>query len=242
MLETLLQKINEAGHVYEAGGTVRDGILGIPSKDKDYEVYGLHPEQLKEILSNFGNADMIGQSFQVFKLKIDGYDCDFSLPRRDSKVAEGHTGFKVEYDPFMSKIQACSRRDFTCNAMLKDTVTGEIFDFFGGQEDLEKGILRATSEKHFGDDPLRVLRGFGFSGRFDMKVEPKTAQLCQQLRYEYKTLSIDRIREEFFKWSLRSIKPSKGLEFLKDVGWISLYPELSNMIGCLQNPVCKNFR
>src|SRR2546423_13248160 len=99
------------------GGCVRDEIMGREHKDWDVEVYGVEPERLKEIISSFGDVKIVGEAFAVYKI---GNDLDVSLPRRERKVAPGHRGFLVEGDPQMSFEEACSRRDFTINAILKD--------------------------------------------------------------------------------------------------------------------------
>jgi len=97
------------GSAYFVGGSVRDRLISLhhpyinaESKDLDVEVYGLPAEQLKTVLSNYGTLSECGQSFAVMKLDIKGEVIDFSLPRKDSKVAEGHKGFVVDYDPHMS--------------------------------------------------------------------------------------------------------------------------------------------
>src|ERR1044072_1165427 len=136
--------------------------MGLQTKDWDVEVYGVAPERLREILDSFGEVNVVGEAFTVYKL---GNDLDVSLPRRERKVGKGHRGFVVEGDPGMSFEEACARRDFTINAILKDPLTNEIVDPKGGREDLEKKLLRHVSSETFAEDSLRVLRAAQFAAR-----------------------------------------------------------------------------
>src|SRR5688572_26156294 len=97
---------NSGGRALLVGGYVRDWLLQQPSKDIDIEVYNLHLEELEQVLSAFGEVMTVGRAFGVLRVK--GIDVDFSLPRRDSKVARGHTGFTVECDPSLDFAQAAA--------------------------------------------------------------------------------------------------------------------------------------
>lgn len=226
----MLDIANNGGRALFVGGYVRDYLLGRPCKDIDIEVYGLSSNKLIEILSKYGSVDPVGKSFGV--IKCCGYD--FSLPRRESKEGRGHKGFQVESDPNLSMYEASLRRDFTINSMMMDA-EGKIIDYHGGQSDLYKKILRATSE-HFVEDPLRVLRGFQFISRFGiLHFDIKTIGMCKNLFLEYETLSKERIFEEWFKWTKGSY-PSVGLRFLGRVGWIKLFPQIHLMENIEQDP------
>jgi putative nucleotidyltransferase with HDIG domain len=110
---------------------------------------------------------------------------------------------------------------------------GETLDFFGGSDDLLNGRLRHTSQA-FGEDPLRVLRGFHFCGRFNLTAEADTLAICQQLSAEFNTLPIERIWTEWQKWATKSMRPSAGLRFLQAAGWLAHHPELNDLVGCEQ--------
>ena len=115
----VLEGIRQAGgEGLFVGGIVRDALLGIDSKDVDIEVYGLPAEQLQSVLSEYGEVDAVGRSFDVLKLTTENGDYDFSLPRRERKVGEGHTGFDVEPDPTMTPKEAALRRDYTINGIV----------------------------------------------------------------------------------------------------------------------------
>ena len=160
-----------------AGGAVRDALLGLEPADIDVEVYGITYDRLAEMLSRRGRADLVGKSFGVVKFE----GCDFSVPRRDSKIGAHHRDFLPTFDPSITPREAASRRDFTINAMAYDPVTHEILDFFGGRDDLENRILRATGPA-FSEDPLRVLRGMQFACRFNLTLdETATAELARSI-------------------------------------------------------------
>jgi len=173
----------------------------------------------------------VGESFGVIRLR--NLPIDVSLPRRESKRGLGHRGFEIESDPQMDPRDAASRRDFTINAIALDPESGRIFDPFDGVADLENRILRHTTEK-FAEDPLRVLRGMQFAARFELQPAPETIELCRQIEPE--GLAPERIAGEWKKLILRGTRPSLGLAFLRDCGWIRHFPELEALIGCEQNP------
>lgn len=216
------------------GGCVRDSLLDVPIKDFDVEVYGVSYETLTQQLASHGRTDTVGRSFGVAKLQLgDGHEYDFSIPRRDSKTAPGHKGFHIEFDPSITPQQAAARRDFTINALMLNPRTGSLLDFFDGQNDLRRQILRHTTEA-FVEDPLRVLRGMQFAARFDLQAADDTVALCRSIRHTYPELAIERVREEWFKWAAKSRKPSRGLNFLRQTGWIETTPEIQALIGTPQ--------
>ena len=113
---------------------MRDSLLEIPVKDYDIEVFGVSYEQLTQALSRWGKTDSVGRSFGVVKLSTQlGSSFDFTIPRRDSKVAPGHKGFEVTFDPCITPREAAARRDFTINALMYDPRCDEVLDFFGGR-------------------------------------------------------------------------------------------------------------
>ncbi|MDO4558812.1 MAG: hypothetical protein Q4C47_07595, partial [Planctomycetia bacterium] len=213
--------------VYAVGGSVRDALLGLHSKDIDLEVRGLSYQKIADILSPHFPVSFVGRSFGVLKV---GHHVDVSLPRRESKIGSGHRGFAIEADPTLSEREAFARRDFTVNAigMRPD---GTLIDHYDGLSDLKRGILRAVSPA-FRDDPLRVLRGMQFAARFGFTMDEGTVNLCRELFDEFPTLSEERILEEWRKWALRGRFPSRGLAVLRQTGWIRGFPELAALCGC----------
>jgi len=235
-LATILRDTPELQQSCLVGGCVRDGLLGIPNKDFDVEVFRVNYEQLARALTRWGRTDLVGRSFGVVKLTTrDGQTFDFSIPRRDSKVAPGHKGFEVSFDLAITPKEAAARRDFTINALMFDPRRGEVLDFFGGREDLQKRVLRHTSEA-FAEDPLRVLRGMQFAARFDLCPAPETVALCRRIKGSYSELAVERVREEWCKWAEKSVVPSRGLKFLVETEWVEHFPEVGALIGTPQDP------
>lgn len=234
-IKTITSAIAEAGgRAFFVGGCVRDFLLGLPSKDYDVEVYGISADKLVEVLSKFGKVDMVGRSFGVLKLK-GLIEVDFTLPRRENKTGRGHKGFTVSVDPNMSFAEACRRRDFTVNAILKDVLTGEIVDPFGGLADLESKIIRHIDSKTFVEDPLRVYRGVQLAARLGFEIHPDTLKLMS--RIDLSDLPKERIYEEFKKLLLKADKPSIGLRYMQVIGVLErMHPLLNAIVGCLQDP------
>jgi tRNA nucleotidyltransferase (CCA-adding enzyme) len=236
-LEEILRRTPELQRTYLVGGCVRDALAGLPpEKDFDVEVFGLDYEQLINALARWGKTDLVGRSFGVVKLSTkSGLGFDFTLPRKDSKVAPGHKGFDVAFDPAISLREAAARRDFTINSIMYDPRARQVLDFFGGQDDLKGRILRHTSDA-FHEDPLRVLRGMQFAGRFELRAAPETVELARGMKGSYPELAVERVREEWFKWASRSRLPSAGLRFLAETEWIEHFPEIKALIGTAQEP------
>lgn len=221
------------GRALLVGGCVRDAALGRPATDLDVEVYGVPPDRLLERLASRFPVDLVGQAFGV--VKVHGLPIDVAIPRRESKVGLGHRGFEALSDPRMSLEEAAARRDFTINAMAYDPGTGELLDCYGGLQDLEARVLRHTSDK-FGEDPLRVLRGLQLAGRYDLRAAPETVEVARGLLAELPAIPVERVWGEWRKWAARSVRPSAGLEFLRQCGWRAAYPELAALEGCPQDP------
>ena len=213
------------------GGCVRDELMGVEPKDWDVEVYGVDPATLLEIVGRFGEVRNVGEAFAVYKIG----DLDVSIPRRERKVGHGHRGFAIEGDPRMSFEEACSRRDFTVNAILKDPLTGEVVDPFDGQGDIGRKLLRMVSRQTFAEDSLRVLRAAQFAARFEFDIEAETVERCKTI--DVTDLPKERIWGEFEKLLLKPARPSIGLKWLYDLGVVSqLFPEMQSLVGVPQEP------
>lgn len=217
------------------GGCVRDWLLGLDPKDFDVEVYGLDYEALGRTLAPFGSVNLVGRSFGVLKVRLDGAEYDFSLPRRESKTGAGHRGFAVAPDPALTEAEAAARRDFTINAIAYDPLANRLLDFHNGADDLRKKILRHTSAA-FVEDPLRVLRAFQFAARFELVLAPETAALCRSISGTHKELAVERVWGEWDKWAVKAVKPSLGIIALKQTGWLQHFPEIAALDGVPQEP------
>jgi tRNA nucleotidyltransferase (CCA-adding enzyme) len=219
------------GRAWLVGGSVRDAAFNLPIRDLDLEVFGLTDESLRSCLEAEYHLDFVGQSYGIYKLQ--GIPLDVGLPRRESKTGRGHKSFAVVSDPNLSLTEAAARRDFTLNAVYYDPLTEEIQDPFDGLADLDNRILRHTSPA-YREDPLRVLRGMQLAARFDLSVAPET--VIESRTIDLEGLAPERIFGEWEKLILRGERPSRGLEFLKDSGWIRFFPELDDLQGVVQDP------
>jgi tRNA nucleotidyltransferase (CCA-adding enzyme) len=235
-LATILAATKELQSAYLVGGCVRDWLLDRPVNDFDVEVFGISYGQLATALSRWGRVDLVGRSFGVLKLTTEsGRTFDFNIPRRESKVGIGHTGFEVDLDPHITIKEAAARRDFTINALSFDPHRPQLLDFFGGEADLRNRILRHTSAA-FAEDPLRVLRGMQFTARFSLRPAPETLVLCRRIASTYAELAMERVWAEWLKWATISTVPSRGLHFLADAGWIEHFPEIYALRATPQDP------
>lgn len=215
--------------VYLVGGAVRDELLGLTPKDKDYVVVG---SSVDEML-NLGYT-RVGSGFPVF-LHPETKE-EYALARKEKKCGVGYTGFEFEWEG-VSLEDDLFRRDLTINAMAKDTITGEIIDPFGGMNDLKNGILRHVSN-HFVEDPLRVLRLARFLTQFPFSVHETTVALVIKIveSGELNHLTGERIWKEMSK-ALLSNDPQSFFEFLLAVGALHKFmPELACLKGIPQNP------
>lgn len=234
-LEPLIKAIDAAnGRAYLVGGAVRDFLLDLPLKDLDIEVHGLAVEPLKKVLSKFGHVNEVGRSFGVlkFRFQVDQPEIDFSLPRSDSAGRKP----KVEIDPDMTIETALRRRDLTMNAMAINLITYELFDPFGGEQDLKKKVLRCPDEQLFAEDPLRFYRVMQFIGRFAMEPDVRLNSICKTMDLAY--VSRERIEEEIKKLMLKAAEPSLGFRWLVKLGRLQeLFPELAVLLKTVQSPV-----
>jgi len=234
--------IREAGgRALCVGGVVRDRLLHLrppasagqvegPSTDLDLEVFGIPEDRLRELLATLGRVEPVGQAFPVYKL---GH-IDVALPRRESKSGRGHKGFIVAGDPSMPFEEAARRRDFTINAMGWDPLTNEYLDPFNGRADLARRLLRVVDPATFGDDSLRVLRALQFAARFELTIDPESADICRVIALD--DLPAERIWGEFEKLLLKAKRPSIGFALARELGVIEqLLPEMVPLYDCPQD-------
>lgn len=234
MAKKIAALVREAGgSTYYVGGCVRDALLHRESKDVDIEVHGISPGCLEEILASLGQPMTMGESFGIYGLK--GCTLDIAMPRREDTRGQGHRDFDSFVDPFIGTLAACRRRDLTFNALMQDVLTGQILDYFGGVEDLEKGIIRHVDDVTFAEDPLRVLRCAQFAARFGFRIAEETIRLCRSL--DLRDLSRERIEGELRKALTKGEKPSVFFRCLREMDQLDIwFPEVKALIGVEQNP------
>ncbi len=225
--------IKEGGTVFIVGGFVRDLLLDIPSKDVDFEIYGIDQKTLTGILYHYGRPNLVGKAFGVATMTIHDIRYDFAFPRIESKIGKGHKGFMTKPNPDLTFKEASGRRDFTINALGLKLPEMEIEDCHGGLADLSLGLLRHISPA-FSEDPLRALRAVQFAARFGFDIHPDTQTLCALQPLD--ELPAERIFEELKKLLLKAQKPSIGLEWLHRMKLLSYFPELEALVGVPQDP------
>lgn len=232
ILRQLDQLIRRAGgRLWLVGGSVRDLVLGQQPRDLDVEVFGVPLGHLHALLDKHFAVQFVGKAFGVFKLH--GLPVDISIPARTAIDDPSVPALLKQTQPEWDMEQALARRDFTMNAMAWDPDTLELRDPFNGRQDLASRTLRHVSDR-FSEDPLRVLRGMQLAARFELTAAPETLALCRTLTQEGQPS--ERLWEEWKKLLVQGIKPSLGLQFLSDCGWLRFYPELAALQGCEQDP------
>ena len=218
--------------VYLVGGAVRDQLLGLPVKDRDWIVVGADPATLLSL-----GYQQVGKDFPVFlnpKTKE-----EYALARTERKSSAGYTGFICDFSPTITLEQDLIRRDLTINAMAQSE-DGEIIDPYGGKQDLENRILRHISPA-FSEDPLRVLRVARFAARYHslgFKIASETLSLMAELAQseELQHLTAERVWLETEK-ALNEKNPEIYFETLHKTGALSvLFPEIDALYG-VPNPV-----
>lgn len=206
---------------YIVGGFVRDKLLGLQPKDKDYVLVGAKPKDV-EYLKSIG-YQQVGKDFPVF-LSPDGDE--HALARIERKTGNGYDGFTVETQGVTLE-QDLFRRDLTINAIAWDPVLKLHIDPYNGKEDLKNKVLKHVSDA-FKEDPLRVLRLARFAARYsDFTVHPDTDKMVKKMVKdgEINHLTKERVYIEFEK-AFSETKPSIFLKYLKDIGALKiLLPE-----------------
>nr|WP_321267265.1 CCA tRNA nucleotidyltransferase [uncultured Sulfurimonas sp.] len=222
--------INNSAIPIIIGGYVRDYLLDITSDDIDIEVYNISSfEKLENLLKEFGTISNVGKSFGVCKLKFQNLVLDFTLPRIDSKVASGHSGFNIVINKNLDFLTATRRRDFTINAIAYNVVEKKLLDPFNGINDLKNKTLKMIDAKSFVEDPLRILRAVQFCSRYDLKMDKKLFLICKDMvnKNLFSQLAKERIYEELKKNLLKSKKPSIGFKLLKELDAIKYFTNLN---------------
>jgi len=203
--------------VYIVGGFLRDQLLGVTPKDKDYVVVGSTPAEMQA-----KGFIPIGQDFPVFlhpKTKE-----EYALARTERKTGQGYKGFTFYASAEVTLEQDLLRRDFTINAIaqeinLEGEMIGPLIDPYGGQKDLEQRLIRHVSNA-FNEDPLRILRLGRFMARLvEFDIDPNTLSLVQQMVKdgELKYLVPERVWQELSR-GLIETKPSRMLDVLIQTG------------------------
>jgi len=210
--------------VYLVGGAVRDELLGLAVRERDFVVVGATPAELER-----AGFRSVGREFPVFLHPQTGEE--YALARLERKVAPGYRGFVTEFSPQVTLEQDLLRRDLTINAMARDG-DGALIDPHGGRADLEARLLRHVSPA-FAEDPVRILRVARFAARFaalGFSVAPETLQLMRTMvrAGEADALVSERVWRELER-ALATDNPERAFQTLQDCGALAvLLPELAH--------------
>jgi poly(A) polymerase len=222
---TIVQHLQSAGHIaYFAGGCVRDRLLGNPPKDFDVATSAT-PDQ---VLKLFPRSQQVGAAFGVILVRDKRNRDDPTPPaqvevatfRSDGTYSDGRHPDSVR---FTTAKEDAQRRDFTCNGLFLDPLAnggvGVLHDFVGGQEDIEHKTLRAIGDPaaRFTEDHLRMLRAVRFAARLGFTIEPNTRDAIARLASNIKTISRERIGDEFGR-ILEHPTRGTAVRLLEDLG------------------------
>ena len=216
--------------VYLVGGAIRDQLLGIPARERDWVVVGARPEDLEKL-----GYLPVGREFPVF-LHPQTKE-EYALARLESKVAPGYRGFHTRFSPDVTLQEDLRRRDLTINAIAQ-SASGELIDPYGGADDLKNRVLRHVSEA-FVEDPVRVLRVARFAARFGdrgFSIAPETRALMQEMvrNGEIDALVPERVWQETER-ALGETRPELFFLVLRECGALQvIFPEIAALFGVPQ--------
>ena len=214
--------------IYLVGGAVRDGILGIETKDFDFTTNASSEDSIKMLNKNEYKTTEIGRAFGTIETTVGDYSIHITTYRedkynKDSRKPEIKTSGELETD--------LSRRDFTVNAIAYDINNSELIDPHGGLKDLSEGLIRTpdTADISFSDDPLRMLRACRFVSTHGFTPNNELFKAISKNVERIEIVSTERIRDEFTKL-LTGKEPSLGLKAFVESGLSELImPELNEL-------------
>jgi tRNA nucleotidyltransferase/poly(A) polymerase len=225
----VVQKLRAAGcEALWAGGCVRDELLGLVPKDYDVATDAT-PEQIRDA---FGRRRTlaIGAAFGVVTVlgPRDAGQIEVATFRTDAAYSDGRHPDSVSFTDAEHDAQ---RRDFTINGLFFDPLAGQVVDYVGGQEDIERRIVRAIGDPRLrlGEDKLRMLRAVRFAATFDFAIEPQTLHAIQEMAGEITTVSAERIGMEIRRMLLDPNR-AVALHLLRET---NLLPHVLSEIECL---------
>jgi len=218
--------------VYLVGGAVRDRLLGLPVRERDWVVVGALPEELES-----QGYLPVGREFPVFLHPVTHEE--YALARLERKVAPGYRGFTTQFSPEVTLEEDLKRRDLTVNAMAEGE-GGDLIDPYGGQADLAAHLLRHVSDS-FTEDPVRVLRAARFAARFasrGFRIADETMELMRRMvaSGEVSALTPERVWQETER-ALAEDQPQVFFASLRACGALKvIYPEIDALYGVPQPP------
>lgn len=235
----VIRQLKEHGYfAVFAGGCVRDRLLGLTPKDYDVATNAT-PAQIKQVFKD-DTCLLVGEAFGIIIVVREGEQIEIATFRGDGQYSDNRRPDAVillnQLDPMEALRRDAERRDLTVNAMFEDPETGKIFDFFGGQEDLENRIIRAVGDpaQRIAEDRLRMLRVARFAAKLGFTVDPALTAALSQYAADLRpgeVVAYERIAAEL-EGILLSKDPGVGLQILMDTGLMAQFlPEMLDMIG-----------
>jgi tRNA nucleotidyltransferase (CCA-adding enzyme) len=216
--------------IYLVGGAVRDSLLDLPVRDKDWVVVGSNAKLMKE-----QGYLQVGKGFPVFLHPQTKQE--YALARTERKVGVGYLGFEFDASEFVTLEQDLLRRDLTINAIAESS-DGQLIDPYNGRRDIKDKVLRHVSPA-FAEDPLRVLRVAKFAARFarlGFTVAPETLKLMSNIVQsgEIDALVRERVWQEI-EQTMGGPAPDVFITVLRDCGALkSILPEVDRLFGVPQ--------
>lgn len=226
----LLGKLRRAGYeAYIVGGCVRDSLLGRTPDDWDI-CTSARPEEMEALFAGY-RLLLKGKKHGTVAVVLDGHSWEMTTFRQDGQYTDGRHPDCVRFVPCLREDLA--RRDFTVNAMAWSPEDG-LVDLFGGQQDLQAGILRCVGdpEARFEEDALRILRAVRFAAQLGFRLDPATAAAARQARLTVRCVSAERIFTELDRL-LAGFAAGTVLAQYGDILTGAL-PEIASCIGCGQ--------
>ena len=216
--------------IYLVGGCVRDKLLGLKTKDRDWVVVGATADELLKL-----DYKQVGKDFPVFLHPKTSEE--YALARTERKTAAGYSGFNFHAAADVTLEEDLIRRDLTINA-IAEADNGDLIDPFNGQADIKAKVLRHVSPA-FIEDPVRILRLARFAARFaylDFSIAKETQQLMNEMvnNGEVDSLVPERVWQETMR-ALGEKTPARYFEVLRDCGALKkLFPEIDRLWGVPQ--------
>lgn len=204
--------------IYKVGGSVRDAILGVQSKDIDYAIEAPSWEAMRDYITKVGKIYLETPEYFTIRAKLPELgDADFVLCRKDGEYTDGRRPDTVQMGTIYDDL---ARRDFTMNAIAIETSTEEVLDPFNGMEDIQKKIIRCvgSAKKRITEDSLRMLRAIRFAVTKGFEIHEDIDWILKKDYYLLKNVSEDRVREELLKaFKHDTLRTLKFLEQYSDL-------------------------
>ncbi|MGN0240266.1 MAG: CCA tRNA nucleotidyltransferase [Candidatus Weimeria sp.] len=229
-VEKIIHTLETAGHeAYAVGGCVRDALLGLTPDDWDITT-SAEPEEVKALFSRTIDT---GIKHGTVTVRLDGKNFEVTTYRIDGRYEDGRHPEEVTFTKSLE--EDLKRRDFTINAMAVNDRTG-IVDLFGGQKDLDAGIIRCVGDpmERFSEDALRMMRAVRFAAKLDFSIEEETKKAITKLKDNLTKVSAERIQVELTK--LITSDHPEMMKTLYETGLTSVFfPEWDKAMVCEQN-------